>query len=244
MKRELVIGDLHGGLRALIQVMQRANVTEDDTLIFLGDYVDGWSDAAQLIDYLLQLKEEQECIFIKGNHDTWCHQWLQSGVKDETWLAHGGESTINSYNNYSKPEKEKHATFFDALEYFRTDDSGRLFIHAGYTSLHGPQYQADPEQCTKDRTLWELAMAADTSLPTNSYRYPRRLKLYKEIYIGHTPTINFDEYEPMNGANVWNIDTGAAFTGKLSLIDAETKQFWQSDPVHQLYPGERGRNKK
>jgi serine/threonine protein phosphatase 1 len=39
--RTLVIGDIHGGLRAL-QIMERAKVTPKDTLIFLaGDYVDG-----------------------------------------------------------------------------------------------------------------------------------------------------------------------------------------------------------
>ena len=45
------------------------------------------------------------------------------------------------------------------------------------------------------------------------------------------------------GCNVGNLDTGAAFTGKLSLMDINTKEFWQSDPVWKLYPGEKGRNK-
>jgi len=47
----------------------------------------------------------------------------------------------------------------------------------------------------------------------------------------------------MNGANVWNIDTGAAFKGRLSIMDIHTKQFWQSDRLTDLYPGEKGRNK-
>ena len=40
MKRTLVIGDIHGGFKALQQVFERANITENDQLIFLGDYVD------------------------------------------------------------------------------------------------------------------------------------------------------------------------------------------------------------
>ena len=36
MSRTLVIGDIHGGLKALIQTLDRANVTQNDTLIFLG----------------------------------------------------------------------------------------------------------------------------------------------------------------------------------------------------------------
>jgi serine/threonine protein phosphatase 1 len=48
--RTLVIGDIHGGLRALHQIMERAKVTKEDTLIFLGDY-DGWSQSPQVLDY-------------------------------------------------------------------------------------------------------------------------------------------------------------------------------------------------
>ena len=42
MSRTLVVGDIHGGLKALEQALERANVTDKDKLIFLGDYVDGW----------------------------------------------------------------------------------------------------------------------------------------------------------------------------------------------------------
>jgi serine/threonine protein phosphatase 1 len=38
------------------------------------------------------------------------------------------------------------------------------------------------------------------------------------------------------------MDTGAAFTGSLSIMDVNTKEFWQSDPLPTLYPDEKGRN--
>lgn len=41
MKRTFVIGDIHGACKALEQVMGKIEITENDTLIFLGDYVDG-----------------------------------------------------------------------------------------------------------------------------------------------------------------------------------------------------------
>jgi serine/threonine protein phosphatase 1 len=41
---------------------------------------------------------------------------------------------------------------------------------------------------------------------------------------------------------VWNVDTGAAFKGPVSIMDVKTKQVWQSDPVWKLYPNEEGRN--
>ena len=70
--RKFVLGDIHGGLKAIHQVLERANVTNNDTLIFLGDFVDGWSESAQIIDFLLDLDQKNNCVFIKGNHDVWC----------------------------------------------------------------------------------------------------------------------------------------------------------------------------
>ena len=60
MSRKLVIGDIHGGLKALKQVLERANVTQNDTLIFLGDYVDGWSESPEVLDFLIVLNQQQK----------------------------------------------------------------------------------------------------------------------------------------------------------------------------------------
>ena len=87
-----------------------------------------------------------------------------------------------------------------------------------------------------------MVCSLDPNLSQDDDKYPKRLKLFKEIYIGHTPTFRIGKDVPTNFANVWNVDTGAAFKGKLSILDADTKQFWQSDPVWQLYPEETGRN--
>ena len=42
--------------------------------------------------------------------------------------------------------------------------------------------------------------------------------------------------------NVWNLDTGGGYEGKLTVMDVETKELWQSDFVNTLYSNERGRN--
>lgn len=47
---------------------------------------------------------------------------------------------------------------------------------------------------------------------------------------------------PMNAANVWNIDTGAAYKGPVTVMNVETKEFWQSDDAYTFYPNENGRN--
>lgn len=241
--RIIAIGDIHGGLKALIQVLNEVAIKDEDTLIFMGDYVDGWSESAQVVQFLIELSQKIDCVFIKGNHDVWCEEWLRSGEVNPTWYRHGGKETMESYVNLSNEDKKNHLTFFEKLQLYYKDDENRLFLHAGFTSMHGVENEVFKSTIYFDRTLWEMALTLDKRIEKDSILYPERLKHYSEIYIGHTPTTNYKCDTPMNAINIWNIDTGAAFNGKLSAIDITTKEVWQSDTLPALYPNEMGRNK-
>ncbi len=237
-----VIGDIHGGLKALRQVLHLAKVNVNDKIIFLGDYVDGWSESPALLDYLTQMSQSHHCIFIRGNHDDLLCDWLDKGTDNLMWHKHGGESTINAYKTVSSATKQKHIHFLKSLHNYHIDDDNRLFVHAGFSNMNGVEYEYFPNVVFWDRTLWETAMSLDTSIDKNSNRYPKRLTLYKEIFIGHTPVTRIGKTTPVNFANVWNVDTGAAFKGVLTIMDIDTKEFWQSAMLPELYPDEVGRN--
>ena len=242
MKRTLVIGDIHGGLRALHQILEKASVNKEDTLIFLGDYVDGWSESPQVIDFLIGLSQKQMCIFIRGNHDELLLDWLQSYRNNPLWFEHGGQATVLAYANVDETTKQKHIDFLLNLVNYHLDVHNRLFVHAGFTNLNGVNHEYFPKMFYWERTLWEMAASLDKSMSLEDVLYPKRLKLYKEIYIGHTPVTRIDKTTPVQMANVWNIDTGAAFLGPLTILDIDTKEYWQSDPLPLLYPEEKGRN--
>ncbi len=242
MNRTLVIGDMHGALNALKQLLERANITTSDTLIFLGDYVDGWSDSAALVSYLIELKTTHNCLFIRGNHDELCYTWLTQKTYNPKWIEHGGQATIDSYSKLSQQEIDSHLNFYENLINYHIDNKNRLFLHAGFTNLHGPHQEYFDELFYWDRTLWETALATDPNLKKTDLRYPKRLLLFNEIYIGHTPVTRINEIQPVHATCVWNMDTGAAFKGPLTIMDIDSKEFWQSDPVYQLYPYENGRN--
>lgn len=242
MSRTLVIGDMHGALKALQQLIERAQITPNDSLIFLGDYVDGWSQSAPLVSFLIDLKKTHNCIFIRGNHDELCYTWLTQKTYNPEWMIHGGQVTIDSYSVLPQPEINNHLKFYQELINYHIDDNNRLFLHAGFSNLHGPHREYFDETFYWDRTLWETALALNPKLDKTDLNYPKRLLLFDEIYIGHTPVTRIDKTTPVNASCVWNIDTGAAFKGPLTAIDIDTKAYWQSDPVHTLYPEENGRN--
>ncbi len=244
MSRTLVIGDIHGGLKAVIQVLERAKINANDTLIFLGDYVDGWSQSPEVLDFLIALSQKQQCIFIRGNHDELLLDWLENrheSLNEEMWFKHGGKATVDAYLNFSDEVKQQHIHFLKSLQNYHLDTQNRLFVHAGFTNLNGVTLEYFTKMMYWDRTLWELALSLDETMDKDSNLYPKRLKIYSEIYIGHTPVSKTEKVEPLFKNTVWNLDTGAAFKGALTIMDIDSKEFWQSDVLPELYPNELGR---
>jgi serine/threonine protein phosphatase 1 len=233
--RTLVIGDIHGAYLALRQVLDRAGLKPEDRLIFLGDYVDGWPESARIVDYLISLSCSHACIFIKGNHDVWCRSWLTDNKPELSWLENRGQSTILSYAQTDPGTKAKHLQFFSSLRDYYIDETNCLFVHAGFTSVTGPQEEKYPYHYNNDRTLLETAVALDKNLDPDSVFYPKRLKMFNEIFIGHTPTTKYEVEIPLHVGNLWDVDTGAARDGRISVLDIVSKEFWQSDKVKDLY---------
>jgi serine/threonine protein phosphatase 1 len=242
MQRCFVIGDIHGGLKALKDLLFQLELTPQDQLIFLGDYVDGWSDSAEVISYLIQLKEIHRCRFIRGNHDDLVLKWLTTNFNNEKWLQHGGKSTKEAYERIDNTTKKLHISFFEALENYIIDQEQRLFVHAGFANLHGPEHEFHEHTVYWDRTLWEMVLALNPALTPEDDYYPKRLRLFSEIYIGHTPTTRYNQTTPMKLANVINVDTGAAFKGPITAYEINSGNVIQSKPVYQYYPEETGRN--
>jgi len=65
---------------------------------------------------------------------------------------------------------------------------------------------------------------------------------YDEVFIGHISTSHYDPtLKPVNACNVWNLDQGCGYEGKLTLMNIDTKEYVQSDKVSKLYLNIKGR---
>lgn len=244
MKR-YVIGDIHGGYLALKQVLDRANFDyQNDKLICLGDVTDGWPDVAESIEELMSIKNLEMC---RGNHDDWTLQHLRATLKDpmtdsSIWTQQGGQATVNSYIKH--PELlDKHLKFLADAHIYYIDEENRLFLHAGYNTSRDLDDQHQDSSWSsyggvKSIYFWDRNFWADAQ-----NGFTEGTEKFKEIYIGHTPTLTSQkDGKPVNIANVWNMDGGATYMGKLSLMNIDTKEVFQSDPVFLLYPEHKGRN--
>lgn len=234
--RRLVMSDSHGSYKGMMQCLDRSGFNQDtDLLIHMGDIVDGWGQSKESIELVLNMKH---VVFLLGNHDQWAMQFYKGEMTDDlsSWLRHGGAATKASYGLETLMDAAHLELLMNAKPYYITEDN-KLFVHAGFDP------QQDLAQTDKHVLIWNREFARNCyMLHKESQNF--KIEPFEEIYIGHTPTTNFDKSytTPLQLGNVTLMDTGAAFQGRLSIMDIDTKQVWQSDKSKLLYPDQRGRN--
>jgi len=244
-----VLGDVHGAYRALLQVLERSGFNLDkDRLICLGDIVDGWPDVMECFDELLKIKD---LIYIWGNHDDWYYKFLKFGQTPYVWTSQGGDNTIKSYMKKAESGNinfiQDHLALFNRAYFYYVDDNNRLFVHGGF-NWHIPIGDNILYDFMWDRHAFETACSWEAFTIAHPTKPSYYFKNYSEVFIGHTCTnhgVNCrigNTLEPLHVSNLWNLDQGAGWDGKLSIMNVDTKEFFQSDLVQELYPEERGRN--
>ena len=235
--RKLVIGDIHGNYKALLQCFDRSKFNyEQDKLIAIGDVCDGWAQVKECINELLKIKN---LVFLLGNHDQWALNWMVNNVKPMIWLSQGGKNTMASYGFSNKNVPKSHIEFLRwAPCWF--EENGKLFIHGGLYNPKVAVQQQDINEILWDRTLITKAMTKQ-ALANATNKIPKNLTQYKEVFIGHTTTLHFKTIEPIHACEIWDLDTGAGWNGKLTIMNIDTKEYWQSDFAKELYPNTKGR---
>lgn len=233
--KTFVIGDLHGNYKALIQCLERSKFDRNiDRLICLGDIVDGFPDTKACVETLRTLNIH----LLIGNHDVWALNYWKGAPAEVLWLKQGGQATIDSYGG-EKPPKE-HLNFFDAAWPF-IEWKNTLFVHGGFN------HQTSIEGQDLDDLCWDRQMV-ETAWKKTIRNQPYKFGPYEDIFVGHTSTQCFGVWDgthiierrtvkPLQLCNIWMIDTGAGWDGKLTIMNVETKEYWQSDLALQLYPG-------
>jgi serine/threonine protein phosphatase 1 len=218
------IGDIHGRSDLLAMLLAKVEVdaaeakgVERKTLVFLGDYVDRGPDSSGVVEMLLSgLPSGFDAHFLKGNHEAILLDFLDDPACLNQWLVNGAEATMQSYGvdvvslkgDNAKPETwrqafvaalpTRHRHFFESLE-LMTSFGDYLFVHAGLR----PGVPIDA-QMPKD-LLWIRHEFLKWDEPFG-----------KLVVHGHTP-VTVPEMCP----NRIGIDTGAAFTGRLTALRLE-----------------------
>jgi serine/threonine protein phosphatase 1 len=209
------IGDLHGCLDELDVLLDTIGPTGDDTLVFLGDYVDRGPAVRRLVDRLLALRAQPiATVFLRGNHEDMLLAYLGLGGRHgDVYLENGGSATLASYG--VPPDTaadatrallpDEHVAFFRDCQ-LQHLEAPFLFVHAGIRP-GVPLAQQDEEDL-----LW---------IRDEFFSQPHALPY--TVVFGHTPTREARVELPYR----IGLDTGVVYGNKLSCLDVDARRLIQ-----------------
>jgi len=228
--KQYVIGDIHGAHKALLECFEKASFDRDqDMLICLGDVCDGWPEVKKVFEELLTVRN---LVYILGNHDKWALDWFIHHDSPSIWTEQGGDATIESYKGEKVPESHK-KVLSEARLFYRLGN--KVFVHGGLSP------DIPLEEQGEKTFLWDRKLVY-RAIELHEKKVIRCITGYDEVYVGHTPTINFGSLEPLKVCEVILMDTGAGWPGGvLTMMDIDSKGIVQSSPVDSLYPDYAGR---
>ena len=245
--RTFAIGDIHGETTHLFKLMAALpQLTAEDTVVFLGDYVDRGPRSKEVVAFVRALPSETKAkvVALRGNHED---AWLK--VIDEGWdefllpPPNGCLTTMRSYTGGKTPREDElpgpdekfvfqTGEFFppDVVDWFRSlpywyEDEHAIYVHAGLP--HGPNGFMHPSEVKKPiALLW--CRDADFFA---SYRG-------KRVVFGHTRTEylppELSGYTPEDPSDLWagecviGIDTGCGSGGFLTAVELPEGNVYES----------------
>jgi serine/threonine protein phosphatase 1 len=212
MNKTYVIGDIHGCPKTLTELLKiMGPIQADDTILFIGDYIDRGPDSKGVIDIILGLyKKHRKIITLMGNHEFMFMNALK-GISVSDFLSMGGDATLKSYGIPLDSLQEQdikaiiprdHLTFFQELLLY-WEDQEHIFVHAGL------QPGVHLTQQSMDWLLWARDEFIDLTYDFG-----------KKVIYGHTP---YDK--PKIDENKIGIDTGVVYEGQLTCLVLPDMEF-------------------
>ena len=210
--RLLAIGDIHGCFVALDALWKIVLPSESETVVFLGDYVDRGPESRQVLDWLVRESTKSNRVFLRGNHEVMMLEAAENPFGADSWKECGGLETLLSYgvlrgSDWPSKIPEAHWSFLRSTgRYYET--ARHIFVHA----CLDPQLGLDEQM--NDMLYWE------------TFDQLRPHRSGKKVVCGHT-TLGDSKIADV-GYGVC-IETGVAYGGWLTCLDALSGQFWQTN---------------
>ena len=226
--RVIAIGDIHGCFDKFMSLWKKLEVTDNDLVIFLGDYIDRGTQVAETLKWILEQSKKENFIFLRGNHEQMMLDIFQKRMNKLTCLFNGGQTTIRDLSKLKSEDKtfiERFRSFLENLPlYHSLTIGGReyVLVHSGIE----PGVPLDEQ--TEDFLLWAREEFFDV--------YDGDAV----IIGGHSPVQAFKKFGVKDNPrpvklpdrNILLMDTGSFMrNGKISAVDILTGEYWQSDSI-------------
>ena len=141
MKKRWVIPDIHGCINTLKMLIENCiQLSKDDSVFFLGDYIDRGPDGKSVIDYIMSIQNQgYDVQYLIGNHEYYCmnafeldqHRFLIKSSIHKEWERYGAKMTLQSFG-VKRPRdiEKKYIDWMKAGKYF-IELEDYVLVHAG-----------------------------------------------------------------------------------------------------------------
>jgi serine/threonine protein phosphatase 1 len=213
--RVLAIGDVHGCLGPLNDLLKWVAPAAGDLVITLGDYVDRGPDTRGVLSRLIELKKQLNLICLRGNHEQMMIEAFNGDrAEKKMWFGVGGLQTLGSYG----PSPGRSGTLEDV------PDEHWEFLEDGLVNYH----ESDRFIFVHATVLCDLPMSEQPDYALFWEFLPDRMrhKSKKTVICGHTSQ---KSGEPKVVSDAVCIDTHAYGGGWLTCLDVISGRYWQAN---------------
>ncbi|WP_291726575.1 metallophosphoesterase family protein [Bernardetia sp.] len=204
--KRFAIGDIHGCSKTFKTLVEdKVQLTKDDHLFLLGDYIDKGLDSIGVLDYILYLKESGFQVFpLMGNHE---YNLLEAKERynERTFKRF---LRINKNQNIVDEQmniKPRYQRFLESLPYYYELEDYHL-VHAGF-------------DFRKENPFQDF----QAMLYIRRFEVKKELLQGKKIIHGHTPTpLSNIRQSISSNASVIPLDNGCIYTKPHKMFDYKT----------------------
>lgn len=198
-----VVGDLHGCYTLLQRKLDEIGFdTAQDLLISVGDLIDRGEENVECLTLLTQPWFRA----VRGNHEQFLLDHLQSGNNGDEWYCEGGYWFFDLSDAEQKPVLALLPLISALPLVIEVQTNGRTIVicHADYPASH----YTFGQPVDADSVIWSRKR-----IETSQQGFCQEITGAEMFIFGHTPVP-----APQTFANQYYIDTGAVVTGTLTLL--------------------------
>lgn len=248
--RTFAFGDIHGEASHFARVWaQLPALDADDTVVFLGDYMNRGPDSRGVLEQLMAMPKATPArvVCLRGNHeDAWLRVYTEGWDEFVLHPDHGCLPTLRSFVGKAVSNARPKATnaemalmasgeflpanvveWLTQLPFWYEDDRG-IYVHAGL-----PAAGKDFLHPSQVRPAALLAWVRTDDFVRN-YRGSK-------VIFGHTPVTllptELSSYTPDDPDDAWvnenvvGLDTGCGLGGFLTAIELPAMRMYESRPI-------------